>query len=50
MSGPESDLLRGTLDLPIPETLTLEPMHGLVGITRRTRRDARHASNPGSTK
>ena len=30
----KSDLLRGTLDLLILKTLTLEPMHGL-GISRR---------------
>jgi transcriptional regulator len=36
MGGPRSDLLRGTLDLLILKTLTLEPMHGL-GISRRIR-------------
>jgi transcriptional regulator len=34
MGGSKSDLLRGTLDMLILETLTLQPMHGL-GISRR---------------
>lgn len=34
MSGPKTDLLRGTLDLLILNTLTLGPLHGL-GISRR---------------
>lgn len=34
MARGKSDLLRGTLDLLILKTLTLEPMHGL-GISRR---------------
>jgi transcriptional regulator len=34
MAGDKSDLLRGTLDMLILKTLTLEPMHGL-GISRR---------------
>jgi transcriptional regulator len=34
MSEHRTDLLRGTLDLMILKTLTLEPMHGL-GISRR---------------
>ena len=34
MKGQKSDLLRGTLDMLILKTLTLEPMHGL-GISRR---------------
>jgi transcriptional regulator len=34
MSERRTDLLRGTLDLMILKTLTLEPMHGL-GISRR---------------
>ena len=34
MAERRTDLLRGTLDLMILKTLTLEPMHGL-GISRR---------------
>ena len=34
MSGRKSDLVKGTLDLLILKTLTLESMHGL-GISRR---------------
>jgi len=34
MARRKADLLRGTLDLLILKTLTLEPMHGL-GISRR---------------
>lgn len=34
MTGYKADLLRGTLDMLILKTLTLEPMHGL-GISRR---------------
>ena len=34
MGEKRTDLLRGTLDLMILKTLTLEPMHGL-GISRR---------------
>ena len=34
MGEQKTDLLRGTLDLLILKTLTLEPMHGL-GISRR---------------
>ncbi len=34
MAGYKTDLLRGTLDMLILKTLTLEPMHGL-GISRR---------------
>ena len=34
MGRDKADLLRGTLDLLILKTLTLEPMHGL-GISRR---------------
>ena len=34
MTGYKTDLLRGTLDMLILKTLTLEPMHGL-GISRR---------------
>lgn len=34
MNGGKTDLLRGTLDMLILKTLTLEPMHGL-GISRR---------------
>jgi transcriptional regulator len=34
MSQDKSDLLRGTLDMLILKTLTLEPLHGL-GISRR---------------
>ena len=34
MAGHRTDLLRGTLDMLILKTLTLEPMHGL-GISRR---------------
>ena len=34
MSAPPSDVLRGTLDLLILKTLTLEPMHGW-GISQR---------------
>ena len=34
MGERKTDLLRGTLDLMILKTLTLEPMHGL-GISRR---------------
>jgi len=34
MAQRKADLLRGTLDLLILKTLTLEPMHGL-GISRR---------------
>jgi transcriptional regulator len=34
MSERKSDLLRGTLDLLILKTLTLEPLHGL-GISKR---------------
>lgn len=34
MAGYKADLLRGTLDMLILKTLTLEPMHGL-GISRR---------------
>ena len=34
MAERKTDLLRGTLDLMILKTLTLEPMHGL-GVSRR---------------
>ena len=34
MSTPSSDILRGTLDLLILKTLTLEPMHGW-GVSQR---------------
>ena len=34
MSSRRADLLRGTLDMLILKTLTLEPMHGL-GLSRR---------------
>ena len=34
MGGQKSDLLRGTLDMLVLKTLTLEPMHGL-GVSRR---------------
>ena len=34
MASPQSDVLRGTLDLLILKTLTLEPMHGW-GISQR---------------
>ena len=34
MSSPPSDVLRGTLDLLVLKTLTLEPMHGW-GISQR---------------
>lgn len=34
MGGKRADLLRGTLDLLILKTLSLEPMHGL-GLSRR---------------
>jgi transcriptional regulator len=34
VNGGKTDLLRGTLDMLILKTLTLEPMHGL-GISRR---------------
>ena len=34
MTVPRTDLLRGTLDMLILKTLTLQPMHGL-GVSRR---------------
>jgi len=34
VGGQKSDLLRGTLDMLVLKTLTLEPMHGL-GMSRR---------------
>ena len=34
MAGDKADLLRGTLDMLILKTLSLQPMHGL-GISRR---------------
>jgi transcriptional regulator len=34
MAAKQADLLRGTLDMMILKTLTLQPMHGL-GISRR---------------
>jgi len=34
MAGARTELLRGTLDMLILKTLTLEPMHGL-GVARR---------------
>ena len=37
MAARQADLLRGTLDMLILKTLTLEPMHGL-GISRRIER------------
>ncbi len=36
MTEPKTELLRGTLDLLILKSLTLEPLHG-VGISRRIR-------------
>ena len=49
MSERRVDLLRGTLDLLILKTLTLEPMHGL-GISRRIRQvtDGVFQVQPGS--
>jgi len=40
MGKGKADLLRGTLDLLILKTLTLEPMHGL-GISRRIEQTTR---------
>ncbi len=40
MSNPQSDVLRGTLDLLILKTLTLEPMHGW-GISQRIQQFSR---------
>jgi transcriptional regulator len=40
MSVPPSDVLRGTLDLLILKTLTLEPMHGW-GISQRIQQFSR---------
>jgi len=40
MSSPPSDVLRGTLDLLILKTLTLEPMHGW-GISQRIQQFSR---------
>jgi PadR family transcriptional regulator PadR len=40
MTNPPSDVLRGTLDLLILKTLTLEPMHGW-GISQRIQQYSR---------
>ena len=49
MAAKQADLLRGTLDMLILKTLTLEPMHGL-GISRRIERVTKGAFKvqPGS--
>ena len=49
MATPASDVLRGTLDLLILKTLTLEPMHGW-GINQRIQQVSRGAldANQGS--
>jgi len=49
MGQQKSDLLRGTLDMLILKTLTLEPMHGL-GVSRRIRQvtDGVFDVQPGS--
>jgi transcriptional regulator len=40
MTPPQSDVLRGTLDLLVLKTLTLEPMHGW-GISQRIQQFSR---------
>ena len=45
-SSPSSDVLRGTLDLLILKTLTLEPMHGW-GIAKRLRQLSQDALEVG---
>jgi transcriptional regulator len=40
MSGPESELLQGTLDMLILKTLALAPMHGF-GVSQRIRQLSR---------
>lgn len=49
MTIPRNDLLRGTLDMLILKTLTLQPMHGL-GISRRIEQitDGMFQVQPGS--
>src|SRR5919205_3086339 len=49
MAPPNTDVIQGTLDLLIPKTLILEPMHGF-GIARRVEQVSRGVFkvNPGS--
>ena len=49
MDEPNTDLIQGTLDMLIPKTLSLEPMHGF-GIARRIEQVSRGVFkvNPGS--
>src|SRR5947209_11358676 len=49
MDPPNTDVIQGTLDLLIPKTLSLEPMHGF-GIARRVEQMSRGVFkvNPGS--
>lgn len=49
MTIPRNDLLRGTLDMLILKTLTLQPMHGL-GVSRRIEQitDGMFQVQPGS--
>ncbi|HEY1494576.1 MAG TPA: PadR family transcriptional regulator [Candidatus Solibacter sp.] len=49
MSGPNTDVIQGTLDMLILKTLSLEPMHGF-GIARRVEQISRGVFkvNPGS--
>jgi len=49
MAAGKADLLRGTLDMLILKTLTLQPMHGL-GISRRIEQvtEGAFAVKPGS--
>jgi PadR family transcriptional regulator len=49
MTGPNTDVIQGTLDMLILKTLSLEPMHGF-GIGRRVEQVSRGVFkvNPGS--
>jgi transcriptional regulator len=49
MDGPNTDVIQGTLDMLILQTVSLEPMHGF-GIARRVEQISRGVFkvNPGS--